>query len=185
MNLFADRTSSHQMQANQMRLYFASFAYVLMHALRRLGLAGTELARAQCGTIREKVLKIGAQIRVSVRKVWLSMSESYPRAGLFRGDSCPTRGDTDSQLAYDLRHWAGRVTGGSSRVARRALHLVARRDGPSATLELSCNGLPGMENRRGRLGSRLREVFSDRPGRVQLRWRPKLRCSAPLVRNPG
>ena len=84
LNLFADRTSSHQMQANQMRLYFASFAYVLMHALRRLGLAGTELARAQCGTIREKVLKIGAQIRVSVRKVWLSMSESYPRAGLFR-----------------------------------------------------------------------------------------------------
>ena len=84
LNLFADRTSSHQMQANQMRLYFASFAYVLMHALRRLGLEGTELARAQCGTIREKVLKIGAQIRVSVRKVWLSMSGSYPRVGLFR-----------------------------------------------------------------------------------------------------
>ena len=82
MNLFADRTSSHQMQANQLRLYFASFAYVLMHALRRLGLEGTALARAQCGTIREKVLKVGAQIRVSVRKV--SMSESYPRAGLFR-----------------------------------------------------------------------------------------------------
>ena len=84
LNLFADRTSSHQMQANQMRLYFASFAYVLMHGLRRMGLVGTELARAQCGTIREKVLKIGAQIRVSVRKVWLSMSESYPREGLFR-----------------------------------------------------------------------------------------------------
>ena len=62
----------------------AAFAYVLMHALRRLGLADTALARAQCGTIREKVLKIGAQIRVSVRKVWLSMSESYPREGLFR-----------------------------------------------------------------------------------------------------
>ena len=84
LNLFADRTSSHQMRANQMRLYFASFAYVLMHALRRLGLVGTELARAQCGTIREKVLKLGAQIRVSVRKIWLSMSQSYPRAGLFR-----------------------------------------------------------------------------------------------------
>ena len=84
LNLFADRTSSHQMRANQMRLYFASFAYVLMHALRRLGLAGTELARAQCGTIREKVLKLGAQIRVSVRKIWLSMSQSYPRAGLLR-----------------------------------------------------------------------------------------------------
>lgn len=84
LNLFADRTSSHQMRANQLRLYFASFAYVLMHALRRLGLVGTALARAQCGTIREKVLKIGAQIRVSVRRVWLSISESYPRAGLFR-----------------------------------------------------------------------------------------------------
>ena len=84
LNLFADRTSSHQMQANQMRLYFASFAYVLMHGLRRLGLEGTEMARAQCGTIREKVLKIGAQIRVSVRKVWISMSESYPRVGMFR-----------------------------------------------------------------------------------------------------
>ena len=84
LNLFADRTSSHQMQANQLRLYFASFAYVLMHALRRLGLEGTALARAQCGTIREKVLKIGAHIRVSVRKVWLSMSESYPRMELFR-----------------------------------------------------------------------------------------------------
>ena len=70
-------------------------------------------------------------------------------------------------------------------MARRALHWVARRDGPSATLELSCNGLPGMENRRGRLGSRLREVFSDRPGRVQLRWRPKLRCSCPLGEKSG
>ena len=89
LGLFADRTSSHQMRANQLRLYFASFAYVLMQGLRRLGLEGTELegtelARAQCGTIREKVLKVGAEIRVSVRKVWLSMSESYPRAGLFR-----------------------------------------------------------------------------------------------------
>ena len=84
LGLFADRTSSHRMQANQLRLYFASFAYVMMHGLRRLGLAGTELARAQCGTIREKVLKVGAEIRVSVRKIWLSMSESYPRAGLFR-----------------------------------------------------------------------------------------------------
>ena len=69
LNPFADRASSHQMHANQLRLYFASFAYVMMHALRRLGLKGTELARAQCGTIREKVLKIGAQIRVSVPKV--------------------------------------------------------------------------------------------------------------------
>ncbi len=84
LHLFADRTSSHQMRANQLRLYFASFADVLMHALRRLGLEGTALARAQCATIREQVLKVGAQIRVSVRKVWLSMSGSYPRAGVLR-----------------------------------------------------------------------------------------------------
>ena len=84
LNLSADRTSSHQMHANQLRLYFASFAYVMMQTLRSMGLRGTEFARAQCGTIREKVLKIGAQIRVSVRKVCLSMSEGYPRAGLFR-----------------------------------------------------------------------------------------------------
>ncbi len=82
--LFADRTSSATMRANKIRLYFSSFAYVLMAALRRLGLAGTELAKAQCDTIRVKLLKIGAQIRITVRKVWLSLSESYPFAALFR-----------------------------------------------------------------------------------------------------
>ena len=82
--LFADRTSSATMRANQIRLYFSSIAYVLMAALRRLGLAGTELAKAQCDTIRVKLLKIGAQIRVTVRRVWLSLSESYPFAALFR-----------------------------------------------------------------------------------------------------
>ena len=82
--LFADRTSTVTMRANQIRLYFSSFAYVLMVALRRRGLAGTELAKAQCDTIRLKLLKIGAQIRITVRKVWLALSESYPFAALFR-----------------------------------------------------------------------------------------------------
>ncbi len=82
--LFADRTSTATLRANQIRLYFSSFAYVLMVALRRLGLAGTELAKAQCDTIRLKLLKIGAQIRITVRKVWLALSESYPFAALFR-----------------------------------------------------------------------------------------------------
>ena len=86
------------MQANQIRLYFASFAYVLMHALRRLGLEGTELARAQCGTIREKVLKIGAQIRVSVRKVVVVDVGELSAGGVVPGDSCPTRGDTVTLL---------------------------------------------------------------------------------------
>ena len=84
LDLFADRTSTHTLRANQVRLYFSSFAYVLLCALRRLGLQGTELARAQCGSIRVKLLKIGAQIRLSVRRIWVSFSESYPYPELFR-----------------------------------------------------------------------------------------------------
>jgi len=84
LDLFADRTSTATLQGNQIRLYFASFAYVLMCALRRLGLKDTEMARAQCGTIRLKLLKIGTRLRISVRKVWLSYSESYPYQQLFR-----------------------------------------------------------------------------------------------------
>ena len=83
LDLFADRTSSGKMWANQLRLYFSSIAYVLLQALRRLGLAGTEMARAQCGTIRSKLLKIGAQIRVTVRKVWVSLAGGCPYAALF------------------------------------------------------------------------------------------------------
>ena len=83
LGLFADRTSTETMRANQLRLYFSSFAYVLMHALRRLGLDGTAYAKAQCTTIRLKLLKIGARLRITVRKVWLSFSESYPYASDF------------------------------------------------------------------------------------------------------
>ena len=84
LGLFADRTSSRKLQANQLRLYFSSFAYVMLQRLRQWGLAATELAFAQCWTIRRKVLKIGAQVRVTSRKVWLSFSESYPYAALLR-----------------------------------------------------------------------------------------------------
>jgi hypothetical protein len=83
LDLFADRVSAPTLRANQVRLYFASIAYTLMAALRRLGLAGTELARAQCGTIRRKLLKIGAQIRVSVRRVVLALSQAFPLQALF------------------------------------------------------------------------------------------------------
>jgi len=78
LDLFADRTSCHVMRGNQVRLFFSSFAYVLLSELRRIGLAGTEMARAQCGTIRCKLLKIGARVRVTVRKIWIAMSESWP-----------------------------------------------------------------------------------------------------------
>jgi hypothetical protein len=81
--LFADRTSAATMRANQIRLWFSSIAYVLLQSLRRLGLKGTALARAQCHTIRLKLLKIGAQIRVTVRKVWVSLASSSPYADLF------------------------------------------------------------------------------------------------------
>jgi hypothetical protein len=83
LDLFADRTSAATMRANQLRLYLSSAAYILMHALRRLGLQGTELARAQCGTIRLKLLKIGARIRVTARNVWVSMAEACPYASVF------------------------------------------------------------------------------------------------------
>ena len=82
--LFSDRTSTHYLRSNQLRLYFSSIAYVLLETLRRLGLQGTELAKAQCSTIRLKLLKIGAVIRISVRKVWISLAGGYPYAELFR-----------------------------------------------------------------------------------------------------
>ncbi|MFX3658376.1 MAG: IS1380 family transposase [bacterium] len=83
LGLFADRTSTATLRANQLRLYFSSFAYVLMHGLRRLGLAGTQHAKAQCTTIRLKLLKIGARVRITVRRVWLSFSDAYPYASDF------------------------------------------------------------------------------------------------------
>ena len=83
LDLFADRTSTGKMWSNQLRLYFSSIAYVLLQTLRRTALAGTELEKAQCGTIRLKLLKIGAQVRVTVRKIWISLSEGYPYAALF------------------------------------------------------------------------------------------------------
>jgi len=82
--LFSDRTSTHYLRSNQLRLYFSSIAYVLLQMLRRLGLQGTELAKAQCATIRLKVLKIGALIRITVRKVWVSLAGGYPHVELFR-----------------------------------------------------------------------------------------------------
>lgn len=74
-----DRTSTATMRANQLRLWFASIAYVLLEAVRRIGLQATELADATCGSIRLKLLKVGALVRVSVRRVRIAMTSSYPR----------------------------------------------------------------------------------------------------------
>jgi Transposase DDE domain group 1 len=81
--LFADRVSAESLRANQLRLYFSAMAYVLVSGLRRLGLQATELATAQAATIRLRLLKIGALVRVTVRKVWISLPRSYPWPTLF------------------------------------------------------------------------------------------------------
>jgi hypothetical protein len=80
LDLYADRTSAATMRANQLRLWFASMAYVLICALRRIGLAETVFANATCGTIRLKLLKIGALIRISVRRVRIAMASACPAA---------------------------------------------------------------------------------------------------------
>ncbi|MGD9649069.1 MAG: IS1380 family transposase [Pirellulales bacterium] len=91
--LFADRTSCQTMRANQLRLWLSSVAYVLLQTLREHALRGTPLANARCDTIRLKLLKIGAQVRITVRRVWFSMAESYP----YR--------DTFAQVVANLRGW--------------------------------------------------------------------------------
>ena len=97
LDLFADRTSTATLHANQLRLYFSSFAYVLMCALRRLGLAGTKFAKAQCGTIRLKLFKVAALLKITVRKVWVSFSEAYPYAAVFAEVLAKLRAPPESQ----------------------------------------------------------------------------------------
>jgi hypothetical protein len=76
--VIADRTSSHTMRANQFRLWFASMAYVLLTALRRIALVHTQFARATCGSIRIRLLKIGALVTVSVRRIKIAMNSAHP-----------------------------------------------------------------------------------------------------------
>ena len=82
--LFADRTSAATMRANQIRLWFASLAYTVLQLLRHLLLRGTRMGRAQCHTIRLKLLKIGARVRVTARRIWVSFTEACPYAGVLR-----------------------------------------------------------------------------------------------------
>jgi len=84
LDLYADRTSAHTMHANQLRLWFASMAYVLICALRRIGLVHTQFAHATCGTIRLKLLKIGALVRTSVRRIKLAMPSAFPHQAEYR-----------------------------------------------------------------------------------------------------
>jgi hypothetical protein len=84
LDLFSDRTSCHEWWPNQFRLLLSSFAYVLVETLRRLGLAGTELARAQAGTIRLKLLKVGVVVVRNTRRVRLWFSSTFPLQAVFR-----------------------------------------------------------------------------------------------------
>jgi len=92
--LFADRTSAATMRANQLRLWFSSVAYLILSALRRLGLRSTEMAEAQCDTIRLKLLKLGAQVRFSVRRILVSIASGYPYQSLFRQALVNLRAET-------------------------------------------------------------------------------------------
>jgi hypothetical protein len=94
MCLFADRTSCQTMRANQLRLWLSSVAYVLLVALRQEGLRGTEMAQARCDTIRLKLLKLGAVVRTTVRRVWVSLAESCPYRRIF------------VQVFENLRQWS-------------------------------------------------------------------------------
>ena len=92
-DLFADRTSTTGFRSNQLRLWFSTLAYLLMHRLRQIGLKGTSLAQATCGTIRLRLFKLGALVKVSVRRMAVSLSSAYPLQGLF--------GKVARRLAFD------------------------------------------------------------------------------------
>ena len=84
LDLQADRMSTHYLASNQLRLWLATLAYLLLERVRTFGLAGTELAQATVGSIRLKLLKVAAQVRVSVRRVYVQLSSAYPLQALFR-----------------------------------------------------------------------------------------------------
>lgn len=96
--LFADRTSSATMAANQLRLWFSSLAYVILNEFRAVGLRGTRMAQATCASIRLKLLKIGANVNLSVRRVAFTMASGYPDQQLFASVH------TNPQSAYHSRH---------------------------------------------------------------------------------
>lgn len=83
LDMFANRVSTSELFSNQLRLYFSTIAYTLLHSLRSMALKHTRLARAQCGTIRTRLVKIAANVRVTVRRVWVSMPTGCPYADLY------------------------------------------------------------------------------------------------------
>ena len=84
MDLQADRMSTHYLASNQLRLWFSTFAYLLLERVRVLGLKGTELAQATVGSIRLKLLKVAAQVKVSVRRVYVQRCTAWPGQQIFQ-----------------------------------------------------------------------------------------------------
>ena len=84
LDLHADRMSTHHMASNQLRLWLSTFAYMLMERVRTIGCQGTELARATAGTLRLHLMKVAAQVKVSVRRVYVQLSSAFPLQNLFR-----------------------------------------------------------------------------------------------------
>ena len=99
LDLFADRTSSHTMRANQLRLWFSSFAYAIVNAMRRVALKGTRMAKATCGSIRLKLFKIGAKVKISTRRFLIHFASACPYQDVFQQA-------WHSLHAYSLRCWA-------------------------------------------------------------------------------
>jgi hypothetical protein len=128
LDLFADRTSAATIRANQLRLWFASFAYLLLDALRRIGLRHTQLATATCGTIRLKLLKIGAQVRLSVRRIKVAMASA-----------CPTRPSTTSPTS---------TCGAPPPSERAGIRRIDRPAGRSRTSENCSSRAPSPQDRR-------------------------------------
>ena len=112
LDLYADRTSAATMRANQLRLWFHSMAYVLLCALRRIGLHDTEFAQASCGTIRLKLLKIGALVRISVRRIKIAMASACPETGPRRNPARTRR--PGARLARMTRAAAARPSRGTT-----------------------------------------------------------------------
>ena len=138
LDLFADRTSAATMRANQLRLWFASMAYVLICALRRIGLAHTQLAAATCGTIRLALLKIGALVRISVRRIHLAMASGCPWQNEFRLPTCGSLPPADEPETASHITPHRRTARDRSTAPRRAQNTSSRpptRDNQPATPE--------------------------------------------------
>ena len=148
LDLFADRTSAATMRANQLRLWFASFAYVLLEALRRIGLRHTQFATATCGTIRLKLLKIGAQVRKSVRRIKVAMASACPyQAEYHLAYLYLRRRRLLSAPAYRLARAAGRRRTAKIRRHQRQRAPTPRRAFPRRSRPPNCQPrLPPVRN---------------------------------------